>query len=269
MQGALRPDEAAGVLHDDRRPGHGRQDPGTPPRPSTRPSTVSWSCSSSTTRSTARSATRAASAPAEPGDEQRARPPGSRTSNGPTPSRSTSPPRCCSTGSGACSAPAARASRTRLPVTLHRPRRARRPPAGGHHEEHPFESHFSGNTVQICPVGALTGSAYRFRSRPFDLVSTPSACEHRQRLLAADRPPSRHRAAPDGPERPGGQRGVELRQGPLGLQSANVGDRLQFPMVRKGGELVVASWPEALDAAAAGYRLTAAGRPRPSSPVAV
>ena len=32
--------------------------------------------------------------------------------------------------------------------------------------------------MQICPVGALTGAAYRFRSRPFDLVSTPSACEH-------------------------------------------------------------------------------------------
>ncbi|MGZ6839852.1 MAG: 2Fe-2S iron-sulfur cluster-binding protein, partial [Frankiaceae bacterium] len=42
----------------------------------------------------------------------------------------------------------------------------------------PFESYFSGNTVQICPVGALTGTAYRFRARPFDLVSTPTACEH-------------------------------------------------------------------------------------------
>src|SRR6187402_2035238 len=42
----------------------------------------------------------------------------------------------------------------------------------GIYEEKPFESYFSGNTVQICPVGALTGAAYRFRSRPFDLVST-------------------------------------------------------------------------------------------------
>jgi NADH-quinone oxidoreductase subunit G len=42
----------------------------------------------------------------------------------------------------------------------------------------PFASYFSGNTVQICPVGALTGAAYRFRSRPFDLVSTPSVAEH-------------------------------------------------------------------------------------------
>ncbi|MGQ0468246.1 MAG: NADH-quinone oxidoreductase subunit G [Sporichthyaceae bacterium] len=46
------------------------------------------------------------------------------------------------------------------------------------YEDHPFESYFSGNTIQICPVGALTSAAYRFRSRPFDLVSTPSVCEH-------------------------------------------------------------------------------------------
>jgi predicted molibdopterin-dependent oxidoreductase YjgC len=48
----------------------------------------------------------------------------------------------------------------------------------GIYENDPFESYFSGNTVQICPVGALTGASYRFRARPFDLVSTPSACEH-------------------------------------------------------------------------------------------
>ena len=56
--------------------------------------------------------------PAEPGDEQRPRPsPASRTSSAPTPSRSTSPPRCCSTASAACCAPAAPASPSRSPVT--------------------------------------------------------------------------------------------------------------------------------------------------------
>lgn len=45
-------------------------------------------------------------------------------------------------------------------------------------EGDPFQSYFSGNTIQICPVGALTSAAYRFRSRPFDLVSSPSVCEH-------------------------------------------------------------------------------------------
>jgi len=48
----------------------------------------------------------------------------------------------------------------------------------GIYENDPFKSYFSGNTIQICPVGALTGASYRFRARPFDLVSTPSACEH-------------------------------------------------------------------------------------------
>lgn len=42
----------------------------------------------------------------------------------------------------------------------------------------PFASYFSGNTVQICPVGALTSAAYRFRSRPFDLLSLDSITEH-------------------------------------------------------------------------------------------
>ncbi len=45
-------------------------------------------------------------------------------------------------------------------------------------DDKPFQSYFSGNTIQICPVGALTSSAYRFRSRPFDLVSTPGVSEH-------------------------------------------------------------------------------------------
>jgi len=48
----------------------------------------------------------------------------------------------------------------------------------GIYANEPFESYFSGNTVQICPVGALTGTAYRFRARPYDLVSSPSVCEH-------------------------------------------------------------------------------------------
>ncbi len=40
--------------------------------------------------------------------------------------------------------------------------------------DHPFSSYFSGNTVQICPVGALTASPYRFKARPWDLAETES-----------------------------------------------------------------------------------------------
>jgi NADH-quinone oxidoreductase subunit G len=41
-----------------------------------------------------------------------------------------------------------------------------------------FRSPFSGNTVQICPVGALTATPYRFVARPFDLKSGDSVCWH-------------------------------------------------------------------------------------------
>ena len=84
--------------------------------------------------------------------------------------------------------------------------------------EQPFNSYFSGNTVQICPVGALTGAQYRFRARPFDLVSSPSVCEHCSAGCAQRTDHRRGKVtAPAGRRRPGGQRGVELRQGPVGL----------------------------------------------------
>lgn len=126
----------------------------------------------------------------------------------------------------------------------------------GIYEEQPFESYFSGNTVQICPVGALTGAAYRFRSRPFDLVSSPDVCEH----------------CADGCSlRTDHRRGTVLRRlagndpqvneewncdkGRWAFVSADLGDRFELPMVRDAaGELRVASWREALAAAADGLR---------------
>ena len=42
--------------------------------------------------------------------------------------------------------------------------------------DEPFSSYFSGNTVQICPVGALTASPYRFKARPWDLAESESTC---------------------------------------------------------------------------------------------
>ena len=42
--------------------------------------------------------------------------------------------------------------------------------------DEPFSSYFSGNTVQICPVGALTAAPYRFKARPWDLEETESTC---------------------------------------------------------------------------------------------
>jgi len=44
--------------------------------------------------------------------------------------------------------------------------------------DEPFDSYFSGNTIQICPVGALLGTTYRFVSRPWDLKTAPSVCAY-------------------------------------------------------------------------------------------
>ena len=126
----------------------------------------------------------------------------------------------------------------------------------GIYENDPFKSYFSGNTVQICPVGALTGASYRFRARPFDLVSTPSACEH---------------CASGCDMRTDVRRGKTLRRlagddasvneewncdkGRWAFKYVTAVDRLTHPLVRNSeGELVQASWPEALAAAAAGLK---------------
>jgi NADH-quinone oxidoreductase subunit G len=126
----------------------------------------------------------------------------------------------------------------------------------GIYENKPFESYFSGNTVQICPVGALTGAAYRFRARPFDLVSTPSACEH---------------CASGCDMRTDVRRGKTLRRlagddasvneewncdkGRWAFKYVTAVDRLKTPMVRNAsGVLEEASWPEALAVAAAGLK---------------
>ena len=128
----------------------------------------------------------------------------------------------------------------------------------GIYENKPFESYFSGNTVQICPVGALTGAAYRFRARPFDLVSTPSACEH---------------CASGCDMRTDVRRGKTLRRlagddasvneewncdkGRWAFKYVTAVDRLKVPQIRNSeGVLEEASWPEALAAAAAGLKAT-------------
>jgi NADH-quinone oxidoreductase subunit G len=124
----------------------------------------------------------------------------------------------------------------------------------------PFASYFSGNTVQICPVGALTSAAYRFRSRPFDLVSTPGVSEHDAQGSAI---------------RVDHRRGVVMRRlsgDDPAVNSEFVTDkdrfafrwqaskeRLTAPLVRAGGELVAVSWAEAVDAAADGLRAAVDG----------
>ena len=192
---------------------------------------------------------------AEPGDEQRPRrDPVRRTSSAPSPSRSTSPPRCCSTASAACCAPAAPASPQQVagdPFIEMLERGALQ--QVGIYEAEPFQSYFSGNTVQICPVGALTGAAYRFRSRPFDLVSSPGVCEHCASGCAIRTDHRRgkvlRRLAGDDPEV---NEEWNCDKGRWAFQYATAQDRLTTPLVRDDdGELVPTSWAEALDIAAA------------------
>ncbi|HEY3734190.1 MAG TPA: NADH-quinone oxidoreductase subunit G [Streptosporangiaceae bacterium] len=121
-------------------------------------------------------------------------------------------------------------------------------------EGKPFDSYYSGNTVQICPVGALTGAAYRFRARPFDLVSTPSVCEHcaagcRQRTDHRRGVVTRRLAGDD----PQVNEEWNCDKGRWAFTYASQPDRLTTPLVRgEDGVLAPASWPAAIAAAARG-----------------
>ncbi|HEU4426095.1 MAG TPA: NADH-quinone oxidoreductase subunit G, partial [Pilimelia sp.] len=121
----------------------------------------------------------------------------------------------------------------------------------------PFNSYFSGNTVQICPVGALTGAQYRFRARPFDLVSSPSTCEHCAAGCAMRTDWRRgkvlRRLAGDDPAV---NEEWNCDKGRWGFQYTTAFDRITEPMIRDAatGELREASWSEALAVAAEGLR---------------
>ena len=124
-----------------------------------------------------------------------------------------------------------------------------------------FDSYFSGNTVQICPVGALTGAAYRFRARPFDLVSSPSVCEHCASGCAQRTDHRRgvvlRRLAGDDPEV---NEEWNCDKGRWAFTYTRVGDRISTPMVRDDdGSLRTASWSEAIARATAGLAGSKAG----------
>ncbi|MFD0865937.1 NADH-quinone oxidoreductase subunit G, partial [Tessaracoccus lubricantis] len=129
----------------------------------------------------------------------------------------------------------------------------------GTYEQDPYDSYFSGNVVQICPVGALTSAAYRFQARPFDLVSRTTTCEHCasgcelrtdqrhhqvKRRLAGDKPDVNEEWSCD--------------KGRFGFMYSRGDDRITRPLVRRGGVLEPASWPEAIDAAVQGLRAAGA-----------
>jgi NADH-quinone oxidoreductase subunit G len=118
--------------------------------------------------------------------------------------------------------------------------------------EQPFDSYFSGNTVQICPVGALTASQYRFKARPWDLDTVETSCNacavqcrgalqsssnRLVRLLGVDSEPVNH--------------GWLCDKGRYGIEWVHSERRLVEPVQKIDGEHREVSWPDALDAATA------------------
>jgi NADH-quinone oxidoreductase subunit G len=119
----------------------------------------------------------------------------------------------------------------------------------------PYIAPFAGNIIELCPVGALTSTSYRFRARPWDIVDAGSVCtlcpsqcnvsftvrdERVERVLARD-----NKAVDDG---------WLCDKGRWGYQAINSGDRILEPLVRDGGKLRPATWDRALQAAVDGLR---------------
>jgi NADH-quinone oxidoreductase subunit G len=131
----------------------------------------------------------------------------------------------------------------------------------GIYENEPYHSNFSGNVIQICPVGALTSAQYRFRARPFDLVSTPSVAEH-DSCGSAIRVDHRRgkvvrRLAGNDPEV--NEEWINDKDR-FAFHYATAADRITHPRVRDAetGELRLASWPEAFAVAARGLAASSA-----------
>jgi NADH-quinone oxidoreductase subunit G len=125
----------------------------------------------------------------------------------------------------------------------------------GTFDSHPYVAPFSGNIVELCPVGALTSTAYRFRARPWDIEGAGSVCtlcpaqcnveftvrdERVLRVLARD-----HDGVDDG---------WLCDKGRFAYQSIHSEQRITQPLVRDGDELRPATWERALEAASGALR---------------
>jgi NADH-quinone oxidoreductase subunit G len=115
-------------------------------------------------------------------------------------------------------------------------------------EDGPAVSKFIGNTIEMCPVGALTSQVYRFQSRPWDNNTTSSVCTLcpvgcSMKLDERDGELMRTR-----PEEDLKVNDVWLcDKGSFGYEFVTDPDRLQAPLIRRGAVLEPASWDEALD----------------------
>ena len=112
--------------------------------------------------------------------------------------------------------------------------------------DHVFDSIFSGNTVEMCPVGALTASTYRFKARPWELKRTASVCNNCSvgcnirvdvRVDKIMRNMSRTNDAIDD--------GWLCDRGRWDFEYVNSPQRLRTPLIRRNGKLETATWDEA------------------------
>ena len=117
--------------------------------------------------------------------------------------------------------------------------------------DEPFASYFSGNTVQICPVGALTAKPYRFKARPWDLEQTESTCTTcavgcRTVVQSSHDQLLRYQGVDSDPV----NWGWLCDRGRFNFEAVNSADRLGSPLVRIGDELQPTTWNAALARAA-------------------
>jgi NADH-quinone oxidoreductase subunit G len=125
---------------------------------------------------------------------------------------------------------------------------------------HPYVAPFSGNIIELCPVGALTSRPYRFRARPWDIEDAGSVCtlcpaQCNVTLTVRDERVLRVLAR----ENPEVDDGWLCDRGRFAYPRLGGAERITAPLLRDGGELRPVSWERALDEAAA--RLSrAAGR---------
>ena len=98
----------------------------------------------------------------------------------------------------------------------------------GTHDGRPYVAPFSGNIIELCPVGALTSTAYRFRARPvghrgrgLGLHALPVPVQRR-----AHRPRRREGRARARARQRGGRRRLAVRQGPLRLPVVRAPERI-------------------------------------------
>ncbi len=119
----------------------------------------------------------------------------------------------------------------------------------------PFASYFSGNTVQICPVGALTAEPYRFKARPWDLDQVESTCTSCSVGCRVVVQASRNEVLrTQGVDIDGVNWGWLCDKGRFDFQSIHAEDRLTEPLVREGDAYQRTSWADALSRSAAAFK---------------